>query len=816
MTKRPLAVVSVWFLLGILCVLHGNVPLYVLLTIGLFGFAVYLGREKQAVLIIVCVTCFLTGIVRAGAVVSRKERVSAAVTDKETLTLYGTITKKEIKNETTVYYVKTDECRVLVYPSDTVADLKIGSRVKLRGDVRLFRAPRNDGNFDEQTYYGSQGLDFKLYNGTWIGVSEPQFDVREMMFQLLTRMRTVIEDALPGEEGGILTAICLGTKAGLDTEVKNLFQETGLAHILAVSGLHVSVVGMGVYQFLRKRRLGFLLCGIITGILMLLYGTMCGNSVSTVRAVSMFLIFVLAQILGEAYDPPTALSAVGMGLLFYNPLYLSYAGFLLSFGTVLGIFVVANPLTKLYGDYRRLVWERTHRKDVGVSYHPTILERFMQQLLFSIGIQLFSLPILLSSFYTVSPYVILLNLIVLPFVGVLLGAGLIGGLLGVLIPMLPVLSRLVLYPCHLILYYYEFLMDHVLKLPFAKLYVGCPAAWKIFLYYMVLLVAVYLLCSNGEKYLLSYERSEEKYGRAEFRLPKRERMLARRLIVVLCVLPFFLCLHSRAGFSVNMLDVGQGDGLHIADGAGRHYMIDGGSTSMENVGAYRILPYLKYHGISRIDGWFVTHFDLDHLSGLCELLSDGYDVRTVYLAASALRDDASQNENYERLVALAKESGAEIRYLKRGDRVGDEKCYFTVLYPEREPAFSGTNENSLTLLLRYGGGNNSLTGVFTGDIGEEQERYILAAGGVADANITFLKAAHHGSNYSNSEEWLAALHPQFSLISAGENNRYGHPGTDAVQRMENVGTDIFCTITCGQITVTERRGRVIVSKFLEK
>ena len=214
-------------------------------------------------------------------------------------------------------------------------------------------------------------------------------------------------------------------------------------------------------------------------------------------------------------------------------------------------------------------------------------------------------------------------------------------------------------------------------------------------------------------------------------------------------------------------------------------MIDGGSTTDISVAKNVILPSLKYRCISSVEGWFITHMDDDHVNGLIQLLEKNYPVNTVYLSKHIERDD-----KLERLKNLCEQNNTKITYLESSDTLSCK--YFTVetIFPDKKSDFSGANENSLVTLVTMNWKDGSRTRIIeTGDIGEDQEKYILEKYSArirkSSHDTLILKSAHHGSNYSNCSEWLSGLQPDLVLISAGAGNRYGHPGGDTLSRLND-------------------------------
>jgi competence protein ComEC len=247
------------------------------------------------------------------------------------------------------------------------------------------------------------------------------------------------------------------------------------------------------------------------------------------------------------------------------------------------------------------------------------------------------------------------------------------------------------------------------------------------------------------------------------------------------------------------LDVGQGDGIYIATGDGTRYFIDGGSSDEKNLGKYTLLPFLKSNRINRIDYWFVSHADGDHISGLMEVLESGYEISTLLVSA-----EAPEDENLHALLSLAKECGVMIQYMKAGDVIRTKHTQMKCLYPftemeQRYPRLA-EDKNEMSLVLEYYSANvkpGGFYGLFCGDISTEVEKLLVKEGMLKDVDL--FKANHHGSKYSNGEVFLQEIKPEFVVISCGAGNRYGHPAPEAIHRMEAVGTEIFYTMEGGQI-----------------
>lgn len=249
---------------------------------------------------------------------------------------------------------------------------------------------------------------------------------------------------------------------------------------------------------------------------------------------------------------------------------------------------------------------------------------------------------------------------------------------------------------------------------------------------------------------------------------------------------------------VDMLDCGQGLAVVVKNRAGTVF-VDGGSSDVQNVGQYRLLPYLRYSGIRRVDYWILTHLDDDHVNGFMEVLSSDYPIS--YVCVSPIVRGDEKWKSLEKEIRLR---GSQILYVEAGDQIhmGHDRIRF--FYPpdgKGEETLVDRNNACLTFLYETEEGNRML---FLGDLEEKGERAAMVeakALGIDLSDVEVLQAAHHGADGSNSKKLLELVKPREVLISAGKNNKYGHPGKEARARIEHVGADWDCTIWEGRIRV---------------
>ena len=272
----------------------------------------------------------------------------------------------------------------------------------------------------------------------------------------------------------------------------------------------------------------------------------------------------------------------------------------------------------------------------------------------------------------------------------------------------------------------------------------------------------------------------------------------------MCFLILILCFRRGGRLEVTFLDVSQGDGIFLRLPSGAVCLIDGGSSDIKKVGEYRILPFLQSERIECLDFVFISHVDQDHISGVKEILqSDICRIDTL-----CLPDIDNADSAYLGLVQMAEEAGSRVVYLKSGDRIEKDELLIRCVHPVGRQVWADRNSYSMVLWPQYG----EIDFLFTGDIGEEQEREIRR---LLPRKIEVLKVAHHGSQYSSSRDFLEWVCPKYAVISCGDGNSYGHPHIEAVERILESGTEILNTQDGGAIRIFSDGKRLQINQFLK-
>ncbi len=717
-------------------------------------------------------------------------RLERMARDGTSVTVQGTVETRDEKTYTTYLIIKHASLTVqsVQYP---IRKLKCeveagegyepGQQVWLRGTLTLPKEPGNPGEFHQLRYERARKIDYYLEDTHLLRKEEAASGFPRMMAQSREYCRNVLKQIFPSREAGILGAMLLGDKSGVEAKVKEWYQYAGISHVMAISGLHITLLGTGIWKVLGVLRIPMLPSALVSILALVFYGIWIGSGASAVRAILMFLVVMGARLTGRSYDLPSSLSLAAALLLLDNPDVLYDSGFQLSFTAVLGVGVVAPA------------FQKQGRKKP--SENP--VEKILGALKPGVVLWMTTLPVVLAAFSQVSLAGILWNLMVIPLVPAILISGILSLAVGVFHVGAGSVAGI---PAWVLLQIYALTGQVTEKIPAGMWTPGQPSGGRILIYY--LLGAVLLWEEISRKKKERQKKIPEKQGKIpDLPAPEKKRAFLRTAAV--CLMLLLMGVRPRWGMQVTMIDVGQGDAI-LAGADGIWSLIDGGSSSRSKVGTYVIWPYLKSQGITRLDAVFVTHPDADHINGIEELLilADGGGLRIDHLFLPEwMREDADGI----RLCALARRAQTSCTFLKQGDRIRQGKICMTVLHPQAGEQWEDPNRGSLVLSWEYGG----IRGLFMGDLPSEEEEEILKLVEPCD----FLKVGHHGSSGSSSGEFLARAAPETALISCGLANRYGHPGKDAMERIRSQGSAVFRTDTMGAVTLKLQRGRLRVSCF---
>lgn len=792
--KRPIFVLLLVFVLGeVIAVLKLNIAVFIPVILIMVIIKI-ITKKHAGVFVVIFLFISLGFLITNNKMLQRDvawklgniEGEGQGRVDKILKTQYGY--NVYLKNA----LINNRECGNIIAYFQSEPDLKIGNKIYLKGKIQQFEVARNKGNFDSKKYYLSIGITTKIAVKEYY-VSDDNYDflrdklctLREYVVGMFSKLcDTNGKDKwLYGNKAGIFSAILMGDKTELDQEIKDLYSLSGIAHILAISGLHISLIGMFLYSLLRKR-FSFATSSALAIAVVTLFAITSGMGIATIRAFVMFILKLIGEILGRKYDYITAISLSALILLADNPFIIINSGFQMSFCAMITI---------------TIIWPK-------VVYLINIKSKIANSIVFSLCIGIFMNPVIAYNYFQLPTYSFMLNIIVVPLLGIVVISAVAGSGMGFLSILM---GKTALTPGCLILEVYTFLCENVLKIPGAVIVVGKPTIKIIVLYYMVIVFFLFcftLVRKNYEKNCNIKEMIDEngkKVISSQIILKKQRKFdfKIRLAVVGISILSgFFIYYTPSKGLDIQFMDVGQGDGILIKADDGTTITIDGGSSDVKNVARYRMIPCIKASGTGVIDYAVITHADKDHISGIEEIINmnteNGVTIRNLVMPHVSYEDEA-----YDELLTAAKTKGIQVLYIKEGDTMKLGKVEIKCIHPDGKYISDNRNDYSTVLSLKY----ENFSALFTGDIPAEIEKSIINK---IDNNYTILKVAHHGSKYSSDMEFLKKVMPAYSVISVGEDNSYGHPGTETINKLKSLNSKILRTDLSGEIEIFSKENNM--------
>ncbi len=699
-----------------------------------------------------------------------------------------------------IKYSQTDKVeifksyKIIIYGVEEA--LNMGDVVLVDGQINDFIPSFNPGEFHRKNYYKARGIvGYGTAKGMLVEKLEKtgdhkislsfmenlRYKLKDGLYRFRESIDSVLADICWRESKVLYSGILLGDKTGIPDGDMLLYRLAGIAHIFAISGLHIGIVGGLLYKLLRKLGLRFVAAAMLAMLVTLLYGIMTGFSFSTIRAMVMLGLSLIGEVLGRKYDMLTGMMVALFGLLIVEPYRILDGGLILSFGAVAGV-AVAKYVVKLLEENKR--FRKLQKKKYRRLYN------LIAAFLFSLSVTVVTTPLVAYMYYQVPTYSMLINVLVVPLMSVVVYSG----MFGILVAMVsPFFGKLIILPGMICLMLYKRVCELLQLFPGNVVNTGKPSALMIIVYYAVL--AVILVCINPKttSYIRMLLHKRKKKWIPYFRLRQLSLIVALSLAVisVVVICGFSICKHRE---EILFLDVGQGDGIIIKTEDGTNMVIDMGSTSSESLGEFVVCPALLTELRGQVDYWFITHLDRDHISGLEYVLYGeidmGIHIENIVLSANCEKLD-------DELIKRAEEKDINIIYMKQGDYIAGDDFRIRALHPSND--FLSDDKNEQSLVLSYE--STAINVLFTGDVGEEALMHMLTSDALG-SDYDVVKVPHHGSKYSYSMKFLEKINSEVAVISCGAMNSYGHPHKETLEGYYYAGVDVYRTDYQGCILIT--------------
>jgi len=638
---------------------------------------------------------------------------------------------------------------------DTQANLpQPGTHVLLRGRLESFDAPRNPGEPDERAIERERGLDARMTNARIVAVVPP---APPTLTTLLARAHgwalARLETQLAQPYSAILAGELWGERSAMPPDLRAEFQETGTVHILVTAGLHLGVIALAVLFALRFCTAPRIVASALTIAAVWAYALFSGLHLPSVRAAAMASFALCAYAAGRSSRSWNAYGAAMLAMAIFWPLSVGDASFALSFSCVGAIFLFAEPAKEALRGF-------------------AMPEKVREAVSLSIATQLGTWPLTASIFMLFTPYAVLANLLVVPVVGatMLLGAA------QLLLAPAAALAQALANVNGWLLAWIVAAVHTISTLPAAALAITPPPWWGIAAYDAGLIFAAWAWKRGG-------------------RTPA---VVALFLGATLVVSPPRSTDHR---LRITVLDVGQADAIVVQtplshtlviDAGGRlERGTDGGATA-EAVGERVVVPFLRRQGVRTIDALILSHPHGDHAGGMAPVLrsfgvtefADGGQLYGGYAYKDAL-----QTARVERVPLVYPRAGTVWRT--------EDGVTLTFIGPSLPfiESKNTINDNSIAFILQY----KNFRMLFTGDAGVAAEQRFLSES--IDLYADVLKVGHHGSPYSSSPRFIAAVHPQYAIISVGRHNMFGHPAPSTIETLQHFGARVYRTDENGAVSV---------------
>ncbi len=807
MKERPILIAVIGYMIGILWGLYFNFSValfYIFIAAIYLILKTFLSKNKwnilsprryfryikiffnrKSIYLIIIISIISNLIVNF-----QNEKYENVYKDGEELTLIAIVdSNKEEKEYKDTYKIKTeykDTHLILSVNKNKDIELEYGDKILIKGEFVEPSEARNYGGFDYKEYLKS----IKIYgtikaDSIEILAKNSNNPIFTFANNINLKIKENINKLIPEKYSAIFTGLILGDTSKVEEEVNDDFKIANISHVLAISGMHITYIVIGI-ELLLKRGIGKRKTRIITIIILVMYVFITGFMPSVVRSSIMGIIMLISKLIHRKNDIWTSISLSLLILLIYNPFLILNVGLQLSYLGTIGIVCfnknVYNFLRKLKIRNKKIRY-KINRKFI------LFMDKIKEMLSVTLSAQIVILPILLFNFNILGIYFFISNILVSIIIGPIIIVGFVCILISFIsIEIAKILSIFMSVGIQILIS-----ISEISHLPFSKIYIPTPKVWQIVIYYICVIVInkIYISFNLKEPDFTSI-RIRNLVALLKFKF-RQNRNKVLKVLIVLVSLVFILNTIPEK-LKIHFVDVGQGDCTFITTPQNKTILIDGGGSMSEeyDVGKSTLLPYILDRGYTKLDYVFISHFDQDHVGGILTILEE-LRVGQVYISKQE-----QDSENYQKFLKIVEDKKIKVKVLKQGDCLKIEKnLYFDILWPIEEQIQENVlNNNAMVMKLRYG----KFSMLFTGDIEAIAEEKILdfyKEKGESILKSDVLKVAHHGSKTSTTQSFFEKVNPKICLIGVGKNNMFGHPTAEVLERIN--GTKIYRTDENGEI-----------------
>ncbi len=632
MTKRPILVAAIGYIIGIIMGLYYKtsiVPIYILITaiyitlkkihkkevkkLKIFNLYRYFRYIKlifnQEVIIIISISSIISNSI----ILIQNQKYETLYKNVQEITLIGKIiSNKEEKEYKDIYCIKVEKINNSSKYKNTKLLLKVdkkskktfemGDKIAIKGEYVEPNVQRNYGGFNYKNYLKTRGI-YGVINVEIINEIENNKSNKLINFynQISRKLRKTIDNMLDEKESAIFKGLILGDTSNIEEEIYEKFQISNISHILAVSGMHISYIIIGLNALL-KNKIGKRKTRYVVIILLIIYMCICGISPSIIRATIMGILATTAGVVYRKNDIWTSISTSLLIILIYNPFLIQNIGLQLSYLGTIGIILLHKNILNIF---KHIEFKNQYNNKV-----KKLISKIKEILSVTLSVQIIILPIVIYKFNYIGIYFIITSLITSIIVEPIIFTGIISIILFILIQPIGKILCFIL----------QILIDFLIKisnfsnLPFAKIYIPTPKIWMIVLYYIIIFSFCFIYSIYHKPKINSTERRFRNLIEL-FKFKKRNTKIKYKFLVLCIILVFAIYKFSPKDLEIYFVDVGQGDCTFIKTPRNKTILIDGGGSKSKefDVGKKTLLPYILDRGYMKIDYVIISHFDQDHV-----------------------------------------------------------------------------------------------------------------------------------------------------------------------------------------------------------
>ena len=762
--KAPLAPFALLFSAGIFFEKVIHLPLW--MAIAFTFIIIFLSflpkiRTTEAVIFLLVLS---GGILRMGSSQWHVAKIenNLAQLNGETVRISGEITDIRETNKGFRYTVSIDSImtniviirenvKVNLYTeNDFIASM--GNKIDVAAVWREILSPRNPGEFDFQKYYKQQNIWAKAFmeeeKPSSITVQDG-FSFSTTIYDLRMSIRDLFNEKVGGDAGKLMSALILGLREEVPGEIKQDFVDTGVIHVLAVSGLHVGYVLVIVMALVKLLPVSWRWEKIVIILLLIFYAILSGGKASVWRATIMAGMYVAAPLVYRKANLWNIISAAALILLVYNPNYLTDLGFLMSFFAVISIVF-------FYNQFEQILPERIRVYNIRNSLVKGVWALF----LVSVSAQIGTLPFTWSFFHRIPIISLVANIIIVPVIGLIVSLGFAIMLLGSWIPYIGAAFGNCIWLLSEIIFW---LTHHLGGQTFSYIETSAPSATSILLY-VSLITTLFIL----------------------FRKATRRKAIFPVLAgACLIIWPWAV---EKNELDVIFLDVGQGDGVIVrvpTEEGIKTILVDAGFKDWtRDMGEEVVVPVLRNFGVDQIDLLIMSHPHSDHIGGV-EIILEEFEVNEIWDSHGSYGSHL-----YGRILKSAEEK--EVKYSRLQTGYIDTTfapLRLILFHPDSAYSVNETNVNNSSLVVKITYGKSDF--LFVGDLEEEGDEVVTPFGELLQSEV--LKVGHHGSITSSTQPFLDVVDPDIAIVSVGKRNKFRHPSAVVMERLERSDAEILRT-----------------------